>query len=56
MFGIQPVTMPHPPPKQTTLVCVYGVKGLLVVQGAVPCQQNWYQVHAIRGVACVHTS
>jgi hypothetical protein len=29
---------------------------MLVVQGAVPCQLNWHQVHAIKGVAGVHTS
>jgi hypothetical protein len=33
-----------------------GVKGLSVVQGAVPCQQHWYQDHAIRGVAGLNTS
>jgi hypothetical protein len=43
-------------PKQPKLVCGYCVKGMSVVQGAVPCQQQWYQEHAIRGVAGVHTS
>jgi hypothetical protein len=32
----------------------YGVKGLSVVQGAMPCQEHWHQVHAIRGEAGVH--
>jgi hypothetical protein len=32
------------------------VKGLSVVQGAVPCQKRCGHVHAIRGVAGVHTS
>jgi hypothetical protein len=40
MSGIQPVTMPNTPIVIDTcvLVCVYGVKGVSVVQGAVPCQ------------------
>jgi hypothetical protein len=37
-------------PKQSELVCGFGVKGVLVVYVAVPCQQHWHQVHAIRGV------
>jgi hypothetical protein len=43
-------------PKYQKLVCGYCVKGMSVVQGAVSCQQHWYQDHAIRGVAGVHTS
>jgi hypothetical protein len=43
-------------PKLPKLVCGYCVKGILVVQGAVPCQQHWYQDHTIRGAAGVHTS
>jgi hypothetical protein len=37
-------------PKQPKLVCGYGVKGMSVVQVAVPCQQHWYQLqdHAIK--------
>jgi hypothetical protein len=55
MSGIEPVTMPNPP-EVPKLVCGYCVKGMSVVQGAVPCQQHWYQDHAIRGVAGVPTS
>jgi hypothetical protein len=55
MFGIEPVTMLNPP-EVTRLVCGYSVKGMSFVQGAVPCQQHWYQDHAIRGVADAHTS
>jgi hypothetical protein len=32
------------------------LKGVLIVQGAVPCQQHWHQVHAILGVEGEHTS
>jgi hypothetical protein len=42
MSGTEPVTMPNPP-EVTKLVCGYCVKGMSVVQGAVPCQQHWYQ-------------
>jgi hypothetical protein len=45
--GIQPVTMCNPP--TVSNACSYGVKGLSVVQGAVPCQLQWHQVRAIRG-------
>jgi hypothetical protein len=56
MSGIQPVTMPNPPKVINTCTWLYGVKWLSVVQGAVPCQQRWHKVHAIRGVVGVHTS
>jgi hypothetical protein len=49
----------HAQPSQSnqhTLECGYGVKGLSVVQGAVPYQQHWYQGHTIRDVASLHTS
>jgi hypothetical protein len=38
------------------LLCGYLVKGMLAVEGAVPCQKHWHQVHTVRGVAGVHTS
>jgi hypothetical protein len=59
MSGIQPVTMPNPPKVINVFEifeCGYGVKGEPVVPCAVPFQQHWHQVHAIRGVAGVHTS
>jgi hypothetical protein len=37
------------------LVCGFHVQGVPIVQGAVPCQQHWHQVHAISGVEGVHT-
>jgi hypothetical protein len=45
-----------PKKKTIILLCGYGVKGVLVVHGAVPCQQPWHRVNAIRGSAGVHTS
>jgi hypothetical protein len=51
MSGIQTVTMPNPPKVIHTCIYGYGVKGLSVVRGAVPCQQHWHQVHANWGVA-----
>jgi hypothetical protein len=36
------------------LVACGAVQG--AVQGAVPCQQHWYQDRSIMGVASVHTS
>jgi hypothetical protein len=41
--------------KQSILVCGYDVKGVLVVQGTVPCQVHWHKVYAIKGGAGVHT-
>jgi hypothetical protein len=37
-----------------TLVCGLFVHGVPFVQIAVPCQQHWHQVHAIRGVTGMH--
>jgi hypothetical protein len=54
MSGIEPVTMPNPP--EVTKTCMW-----LLCEGDVGCtrccaMQHWYQDHAIRGVAGVHTS
>jgi hypothetical protein len=46
----------RPSQKKSIFVYGYGVKGVSVVQAAVPCQQHPHQVHAIRGVPGVHTS
>jgi hypothetical protein len=43
-------------PKQSIRLCGYGVKGPPAVQGVVPRQQHWHQVHAIGGAAGVHNS
>jgi hypothetical protein len=47
--------MLNPPQVLNARICL-GVKGLSVEQGAVPCQQHWYQVHAVSGVSGVHTN
>jgi hypothetical protein len=47
MSGVQPGTLPNPT-KVMNILCGYGVKGVSVVQGAVPCQQHQINVHAVR--------
>jgi hypothetical protein len=62
MSDIQPVPFHNPPKLIHILLCVYRVKGVPIVQGAVPCQQHWpcqqhcHQVHAISGVEGAQTS
>jgi hypothetical protein len=56
MSGTHPVTIPNPPKVVKPYIFGYGVKVMSIVQGGVQCQQHWRRVHAVRGVAGVHTS
>jgi hypothetical protein len=56
MSDTQPVPLPNPPKLIHRLLCVDCVKGVPIVQVAVPCQQHWHQVHAISGVEGAQTS
>jgi hypothetical protein len=55
MSDIQPVTLPNPPKIVYSVNRLSNVGGVLI-QGAVPSQQHWNQVHAIKGVAGVQLS
>jgi hypothetical protein len=59
MSDIQPVALPNPPKVIYTCMWLW-CDGVSVLQGAVPFQQHWHHVRAIRGAhqlseqACAH--